>query len=267
MQEDESTQDDNFELVLEPEQGDTQSQQVEQETTPAESSTEENKETEQAETTEETESTESEDSGDTTDEETEETTEDKPKAKNNAQDRIRGLVSEKRALQKEVERLTAMAYQPKTAQQLQEEGMDETAAQVEALRQENAVKDYTSHVVELTNDLNMESLQVMQDFPVFNPNSPEYDKDFAEEVGQKYLHMSGIETDPRTGNIVKANVLPYEYYETMANVHSRGLTKGQISGKKAAEKQLASTETTGNQTLKKEQTDPVMDVLLKGLDD
>lgn len=263
MQEDGTTQDAKDQVLDFDFSEEGESQKVEQPTTTEESSPEETKPVEEAKESEETESTESEDSGDTTDEDAEETTEDKPKAKNNAQDRIRGLVSEKRALQKEVERLTAMAYQPKTAQQLQEEGMDENAAQIEALRQENAVKDYTQHVVELTNDLNMESLQVMQDFPVFNPNSPQYDKEFADEVGQKYLRMAGIETDPRTGSIVKANVLPYEYYETMANVHSRGLTKGQISGKKAAEKQLASTETIGNQTTKKESTDPVLDILLR----
>ncbi len=263
MHNDETPQDDKAKVIdFDFSEEAEQSPKVEQETTPEVPSTEEKKETEQ-ESQEETESTDTEESGDTTEENAEETTDEKPKAKNNAQDRIRGLVSEKRDLQKEVERLTALAYQPKTAEQLQEEGMDAATAQVEALRQEQSVRDYTTHVVELTNDLNMESLQVMQDFPVFNPSSDKYDKEFAEMVATKYVKVSGIESDPRTGNIVKANVLPYEFYETMANVHSRGEQRGQISGKKAAEKQLASTEVTGNQTTKKESSDPVLDILMR----
>ena len=244
---------------------------VEQPTTTEESSPKETKEVETADkdTEAKTEETESDDSGDTTEKESTEgdETEEKPKAKNNAENRIRTLVSEKRELQKRIEQLNAQVYKPLTVEQLQEQGMEETDAKIEAMRQENAVKEYNSHVVELTNDLNMESMQVLYDFPVFNPESKEYDADFAKMAADQYMEVSGIQTDPKTGSIVQANVLPYKFYETLSKIHERGAQRGQISGKRAAEKQLAAADTTGVSSTQKATTDPIMDILLKGLDD
>jgi len=267
MDENSSTNDANEEITLsfDNEGNDT----VEQPTTPAESSPAETKEVEKAEAPE-TEAEETEDSGDTTESEesdAEETEEGKPKAKNNAENRIRTLVSEKRELQRQVEQLNAQVYKPLTVAELQEQGMEETDAKIEAMRQENAVKEYNSHVVELTNDLNMESMQVLYDFPVFNPESKDYDKDFAELAAEQYMNVSGIQTDPKTGQIVQANVLPYKFYETLSKIHERGAQRGQINGKKAAERQLAAADTTGESTTQKAPSDPIMDILLKGLDD
>jgi len=242
---------------------------AEQKTAPVESSTTETKESEQAET-KETEAESTEDSGDTEESEeetTEETDEDKPKAKNKAENRIRTLVSEKRELQRQVEQLTAQNYKPATVAELQEQGLDETDAKLEAMRQEQTIDKYNQHVVELTNDLNMESMQVLYDFPVFNPESKDYDADFAKMASEQYMEVSGIQTDPKTGQIVNANVLPYKFYETLSKIHERGAQRGQISGKRAAEKQLAATDTTGTSTTQKATSDPIMDILLKGLDD
>ena len=242
---------------------------ADQKTAPVESSSTENKESEQAEA-QETEADETEDSGDTDESEAseaEETEEGKPKAKNKAENRIRTLVSEKRELQRQVEQLNAQVYKPQTVEQLQEQGLEETDAKIEAMRQEQTIEKYNQHVVELTNDLNMESMQVLYDFPVFNPESKDYDADFAKMASEQYLEVSGIQTDPKTGQIVKANVLPYKFYETLSKIHERGAQRGQINGKKAAEKQLAAADTTGNSTTQKATSDPIMDILLKGLDD
>ncbi len=241
-----------------------QNDQVEQDTTTKESSTEETKAPETAEQKQETEETEeATDTQEQTEGSEETNAEEKPKAKNSAENRIRSLVSEKRELKRQIEELTAQAYKPATVDELKEQGMDDAQAQIEALRQEQAIKEYNSHALELTSDLNMESMQVLNDFPVFNPDSPEYDKEFAETVSSQYVKASGIKTDPKTGHIVSANLMPYDYFKDMAKIHSRTVQKGEITGKRAAEKQLAAVETPGTTKVQEAPKDPVLEELLR----
>jgi len=242
-------------------------EQVETQTTAEDSSTEENKD----ETTDqqETEGEATEESQEESEENTEETDEGKPKAKNSAQNRIRelantnrSLIAEKRALEKEVERLNAQFYQPQTAEQLQEQGMDETQAQVEALRQEQVLNQANQHITSLNSDINMESIQVTHDFPVFDPDSKDYDKEFAEMVAAEYINASGMTTDPNTGFITQARVLPYDFYKSFAKARESGMKRGELRGKKNAERQANAADVTPIASPKDEKKDPLMEALL-----
>ena len=241
-------------------EGEATEEKVEtQETTAEDSSTEENKE---ETTTQETDGEQSEEeSQDDTEEQTEET-EEEPKAKNSANNRIRSLANENRQLKQQVEALNAQFYQPQTAEQLQEQGMDETQAQIEALRQEQVLSQANQHITSLNSDINMEALQVTHDFPMFDPDSKEYNKDFAEMVAQEYMTASGMTTDPNTKLITQARVLPYDFYKSYARTYELGQKKGAIAGKRDYERTANAADVTPVASPKEEKKDPLMEALL-----
>jgi hypothetical protein len=176
---------------------------------------------------------------------------------------IRDLVAKKNALAREVEEATARLYKPQSVEELEETGMSDVDARFEALRQEQAIDKYNSHVTALTSDINMEALQVTHDFPIFDPESSDYDPKFAEAVAKQYTKLSGLQTDPNTGYVTQANVLPYEFYKSYAEARNMGAQRGEINGKKAAQKQMNSAETPSSAAPKQTESDPLMAALLR----
>lgn len=221
-----------------------------QDTTPEESSTTETKETVEAEDTLETDEEDTEESGDTTEEDSDETKEEeKPKAKNSAENRkqqlnqeIRELVATRDRTRREVESLNSQYYKPASTEDLVGQGMDEAEARYESMKQELALRDYTAQVTETTNTVNTEVLQVFSDFPQFDPESSEYDKELAAETAETYKRIAGIREDPNTGHIVDVKVLPYDFYKFVANTQKKSLTRGEVSARKNVEKQFATAE-------------------------
>lgn len=235
------------------------STEVDTQPTTEDSSTKETKEepTDQQETGGEEETDESQESDDT-----DETEDGESKPKNSAQNRIRSLANENRALKQQVEALNAQVYQPQSVEQLQEEGLSETDAKIEALRQEQLIDKANSHITALNSDLNMEALQVTHDFPIFDPDSKDYNKDFAEMVAQEYMTASGMTTDPNTNLITQARVLPYDFYKSYARTYELGQKKGAIAGKRDYERTANAADVTPIASPKEEKKDPLMDVLL-----
>ncbi len=198
--------------------------------------------------------------------EVEETDDDQPKKnaetrKEELQTEIRDLVAKRNVLREEVEATNAKVYEPQTAEELIEQGMDPAMARVESLEQGQKMDKFNAHVTDLNANLNVESLQVMADFPIFNPDAPEYDKTLAETAKNVYQRAAQIQTDPNTGLVVQANVLPYEIYKAIADARTSGANQGAAKGQKAAEKMLASADTPSSSAPKQPKEDP----FLKGL--
>jgi hypothetical protein len=247
-----------------------ESEQAEtQETAPKESSTEDTKAPEVADESDkdtitpekETEEADQEDTADPDADASDETNDsDKPQAKNSAQNRIRTLANENRELKRQIEQVTAQVYKPATADELVEQGMSETDARVEALTQQMQIEKYNNHVAALTADLNVESQQVLHDFPIFDKdNKKEYDPDFAEMVHEMYFKTAKIEKDPKTGMFINADVLPYDFYKSFVTARKSGHTKGEVNGKKNATKELAAAEIPSGVSPKKESKDAFLE--------
>lgn len=245
-------------------ESEVQEQPVEQETTADDSSTEEAKDPEKTDQSQETEGDKTEESEqEGAEESTEETSEEgESKAKNSAQNRIRSLANENRQLRQQVEALNAQFYEPQTAEQLQEQGLDETQAQIEALRQQQAINQANQHITSLNSDINMESVQVMHDFPIFDPDSKEFNKDFAAMVNQEYMAASGMTTDQNTGLITQARVLPYDFYKSYARTYEMGMKKGSVKGQSDYKKTANAADVTPVASPKEEKEDPLMKALL-----
>lgn len=170
---------------------------------------------------------------------------------------IRDLVATRNALKAEVEKANADVYQPATEKDLVDEGMSATEAKVEALRQQIEVRDYNERVAEAQLTIESESQRVLSDFSAFNPDSPEYDKELANEAAE--LLQQNLITDPNTGQIIGTNVSPYQLYKTLARASGISATKAQIKGQAAAEKQLANVDANSSAAPPKSAKDPLLE--------
>lgn len=181
--------------------------------------------------------------------------------KEQLQTEIRELVAKRNELRDEVTRINSEVYAPQSPEELVEQGMDPAMARVEALEQRTAMAEFNAHVTDLNANLNIEALQVMADFPVFNPDAPEYDKSLAERARAMYEKAADIKTDSQTGLIVEAKALPYEIYKTVAEIAQSGTQKGTIKGQQAADKNLAAADPVSVSA----PAQPKEDLFLKGL--
>lgn len=194
---------------------------------------------------------------------------------------IRDKVAERNALKREIEELNRQKYQLKshddlpTVDQLLSEVNPDTGdyftrteaqllllqAERELDQQARQLEAYNNQLVESNMALINEAEQALRDFPMFDQNSEEYDKDLAERADQ--LLNGAIVRDPKTGRIIGSQVSLYALYSTIAHAAGVAKTRGEIAGKKAAQKMMASTDIVGGTNAPSGATDD--DPFAKGL--
>lgn len=176
---------------------------------------------------------------------------------------IRDKVAERNALKREIEELNRQKYQLKsrddlpTVEQLLDEVNPETGdyftrteAQLLLLqteheldRQARQMDEYNNRLVETNMALINEAEQVLRDFPIFDPNSEEYDKDLTAQADR--LLDATITRDAKTGRIIGSSVSPYELYSTIANAAGAAKARGEVAGRKAAQRMMANVDVVG----------------------
>lgn len=196
---------------------------------------------------------------------------------------IRDKVAERNALKREIEELNRQKYQLQskddlpTVDQLLDEVNPETGdyftrteaqllllqAQLELDHQTKQMDEYNSRLVETNMALINEAEQVLRDFPMFDPNSSEYDKDLAEQADR--LLDASIIRDPNTGRIIGSQVSPYELYSTIASAAGAAKVRGEVAGRKAAQKMMANVDVVGG-AASPSGTDSDDDPFAKGLE-
>ena len=196
---------------------------------------------------------------------------------------IRDKVAERNALKREIEELNRQKYQLQskddlpTVDQLLGEVNPETGdyftrteaqllllqAQLELDHQTKQMDEYNSRLVETNMALINEAEQVLRDFPMFDPNSSEYDKDLAEQADR--LLDASIIRDPNTGRIIGSQVSPYELYSTIASAAGAAKVRGEVAGRKAAQKMMANVDVVGG-AASPSGTDSDDDPFAKGLE-
>lgn len=156
---------------------------------------------------------------------------------------------ERQRTKNETTRLVNENYQAPTEQQLVDQGMSEQEARLEAKIQEVNFATERSRVAELNASLRDEAVQVQQQFDVFNPSSPNYDEEFATQVGESYKQYARVNTD-ENGIVMNADVPLYDYYQQQYNLYNRGLSRGQQNAQANSEHMLARTENPGGSSSK-----------------
>lgn len=199
------------------------------------------------ETAEESESTDTTDeSQDTTDE-----TEDNDQPEETEAERNQRFYelrqAQKAVKEREVGQQIDQHYQPQSADDLKQryldQGLDEFQAEVlarsDASEQRARMAEAREQVVTLNANLNQEAIQVIHDFPVFDPDSPEYDQAFAEKAASLYKAAAAQTVDDKSGVVVSTNIMPYQFYKDLADLRTAGLSQAQIKAQRAAEQQMA----------------------------
>lgn len=171
---------------------------------------------------------------------------------------IRDLVATRNTLRDEVAKVNSEVYQAPTEQELIEEGMSPSDAKVEALERRLELRDYNDSVAEAQLTLESESERVLKDFPIFNPESEDFDKDLAAEVAE--IMQSNLVLDPNTGQVRGSNVSTYKLYKTFATAAQSSATQGRIKGQQDTEKMLANADPSSNAAPPKAKVDPLMDL-------
>jgi hypothetical protein len=171
---------------------------------------------------------------------------------------IRDLVSQRNSLRDQVAKANAEVYQVATEDELVDQGMSALEAKVEAMRQETEVSKYNERVAEEQLRIGHESDRVLRDFPMFNPESSEYDQELGEEAAT--LLRANLILDPNTQQVIGSNVSPYQLYKTLARASGISAAKGQIQGQQDTQAMLASADTASSVAPAKVTKDPVLEL-------
>lgn len=167
-------------------------------------------------------------------------------------ERNRRFYEERQQQKRQVEQTIDQTYQPQPVDELTQhfidQGYDEFQAQMlardEVRNQRDQINEARTEVAELNMQIETEAVQVMHDFPVFNPGTPErpnplYDKDFADKASELYMKAANAVVDPRTGLVVQTSLTPYTFYKQLADMRNSGVSQAQVKAQKAAEQQMA----------------------------
>lgn len=148
---------------------------------------------------------------------------------------------------RQIEQTLSQAYQPQAADQLTqafiEQGYNQFEAEMlardERRSQQAQIQEARTQIAELNMQIETEAIQVMSDFPEFNPKSDTYDQDFATQASALYERTADVQTDPKTGVIVGSKITPYDFFKQLHDMRTSGMSRAQVQGQKAAEKQMA----------------------------
>ena len=165
---------------------------------------------------------------------------------------IRDKVAERNALREEIAELSRQKYELQSAQDIPtvEALMEQinpntgdyyTRAEAENLRLSQRLdamekqKEFDGYVERVTDNriqLSNEANQVVKDFPIFDPESKEYDAELTQMADE--LMKAQLIIDKKTGQVIGSRVSPYQLYSVIAKAKTSGEASGKTSGRKSA---------------------------------
>lgn len=114
--------------------------------------------------------------------------------------------------------------------------------QFQALQAERQQEQYQAQVQASMKQLETDANKVVEDFPVFNPDSPQYNKALADSAAQVLKANLIVEN----GVPVGSRVSPYQLYKSFADVYQVGTASGEAKGQKATANMLRNADVTGS---------------------
>jgi len=197
-----------------------------------------------------------------------------------SQNRFQQLANENKELREQLERLDARKAQVAQEQELLDQVNPETgeyyttqeveriarfnANQAEQQRIEQQQQSLQTQVKQQT--ISNEAKSIIEEFPLFNETSPEYNAELAADYNQllgdnllyrftdgkvytaNTLITNGI--NPETQTLVDTYTSPYQLAKTVANAYNKAAVKAQIKGQRATEKMLSQSDTPSSAPVK-----------------
>lgn len=197
----------------------------------------------------------------------------KPKSEN----RFQQLANDNKALRKQIEDMTAQVYAPQTAEELTDIVNPETGEQytrseaaVLALEQRLQMKEFNEKVTSAHTVLGAESYEILQEMPMFNPESDQFDAELA-DIAADTLEANLIR-DPNIpeldakgkptgrGVVVDYHRSPKQIYSKLAKIHAASETKGQLKGQQSAQTMAANADTPSSAAPPVKPKDPLAEI-------
>lgn len=171
---------------------------------------------------------------------------------------VRTLQAQKESLAKEVSQYQGIQDARQniensrvTAEQLERAGLDPQDAQVQAFLYNQELDKQASEVAEIENsiadlqiNLNVDRLEVIRDFPVFDDRSPEFDEEFTEFAMKSYAQAADLQLDSN-GRPVSSNLKLYSYMKDLADMRNHIMSAGQRRGQQNQARQDANVFNPG----------------------
>lgn len=193
-----------------------------------------------------------------------------------SQDRFRQIANENRELKRQHEELLARQAQFATEQQLLDQVDPDTGdyyttdkvariahyQRLETQQAQAQQETYQTQVRMSQNQLLQDGERALQEFPMFDDESKDYDPELAAIVDP--ILLKNLITDPDSGEVVGMRVSPYEllktYHDALSRNSQREQTIGRAEAQRATEKMLANVDHAGGATgHKTEEKDPILD--------
>ena len=177
---------------------------------------------------------------------------------------IRDKVAERNALRDEIAELSRQKYDLQPAQNLPTvESLVEqinpntgdyyTRAEAEnlilsqrldAIERQREFDNYVERTTDSRIQLFNEASQALKDFPVFDPDSDQYNAELTAAADE--IMRSSLIMDEKTGQVIGSRISPYKLYSTIAGANASGETAGKASGRKAALDMANSADVSGS---------------------
>lgn len=186
------------------------------------------------------------------------------KRKEQLNSEIRELVAQRNAIREETSRLIKEKYGAQTNGQVKTEDelvndinpetgdyytraearAEITKNRLDQLEQERQREEYASQIAESRFTMEQEATQAVKDFPMFNSQSDQYNKELATEAAE--ILSGAIEKDPQTGMEIGCKIPIYKFYLMLAKAAESAKKQGEIAGREAAQKMMGSVDTISN---------------------
>lgn len=119
-----------------------------------------------------------------------------------------------------------------------------TKNRLDQLEQERQREAFANQIADSRFAMEQEAVKVVQDFPMFDSQSDQYNKELATEAAE--ILSGAIEVDPQTGMQIGCKIPIYKFYSVLAKTAESAKKQGEISGREAAQKMMGSVDAVGN---------------------
>lgn len=171
-------------------------------------------------------------------------------------DDIRGLVSRREELKREVAEYegikqlqSSISESRITPEQLEAAGLDPQDAAIQALlynqeldQQQSQLNEISADIADLQYNMSLDRVELLKDYPVFDETSPEYNADFTKKAADMYVSAANLQFNEE-GAPISADKKLYEFMTDLHGIYEEGLKAG---GKKISRaKQSAAVMNAG----------------------
>ena len=157
-----------------------------------------------------------------------------------SQNRFQKLANENRELRTKIAELEQV--QVPTEQDYLDGGYDPIEAKVNAMQAEMQRDRAVNQITSLNKDIDNDMARIIHEFPVLDPQSPQFNKDLAVKLFNQYDKDAGTKYADN-GIVLETAQLPHEYIKEKMELIGIASKNAQAKAQKSVEKMVSQAET------------------------